>query len=269
MAANHSALDKHCVVIELGLVDEERILKYLYERVYSYNWISRQDYENGKVRLCVWWREDEWKLFCATPLRSFLKRLKNKAQYEKIEISRIMTTDDGIRSVCNNELECINHYYLDEPLRSYLHEFLSPDGFSRSAVALKNQKGRCNLILQTIAPMDISTKLDLLHKVTSAILPQARHQLQQFREEKTYQDPPTLTQFPMGPPSQLITEPPTLSEFPKGPPSPLIAEPADSPTYPILPDPPSPLITEPPDVFLPTFPSSPRTESYYSRSEPC
>ena len=35
MAANHSALDKHCVVIELGLVDEERILKYLYERAYT------------------------------------------------------------------------------------------------------------------------------------------------------------------------------------------------------------------------------------------
>ena len=29
MAANHSVLDKHCVVIELGLVDEERILKRL------------------------------------------------------------------------------------------------------------------------------------------------------------------------------------------------------------------------------------------------
>ena len=53
MAATHSALDKHCVVIELELVDEDRILKYLYEHVYSYNWISRQDRENGKVRLCV------------------------------------------------------------------------------------------------------------------------------------------------------------------------------------------------------------------------
>ena len=129
-----------------------------------------------------------------------MKRLKNKAQYEKIVISRILTTDDGVRLVCNEELGCIRDYYLDEPLRSYLHEFLSPDGSPRSAVELTDQKGRCNLILQMIAPMDISTKLTLLHKVTSVILPQAKQQLQQSKEEKTYQDPP----------SPLITEPPTL-----------------------------------------------------------
>ena len=70
--------DKRCVIIELELVDKERIVKYLNEHVYSYNWILRDDVENRKVRLCVWWREYEHKLFSVTPLRSFLKRLKNK-----------------------------------------------------------------------------------------------------------------------------------------------------------------------------------------------
>ena len=72
-----------------------------------------------------------------------------------------------------------------------------------------------NYYLPMYPPMDISAKLTLLHKVTSVILPQAKHQLQQSKEEKTYQDPP----------SPLITEPPTLTEFPMSPPSPLITEP--------------------------------------------
>ena len=42
MAATHRALDKHCVVIELELVDEERILKYLYEHVCVINPYARQ-----------------------------------------------------------------------------------------------------------------------------------------------------------------------------------------------------------------------------------
>ena len=85
--ATRDVLSRYYVVIELDLVDEERIVKYLYEHDYSYNWILREDKEAEKVRLYIWWREGDCSRFCATPLRSFLKRLKNKVGYEKIIIS--------------------------------------------------------------------------------------------------------------------------------------------------------------------------------------
>ena len=64
--AAHPPLQRNCVVITLDLVDEDRIVKYLHEHVYSYNWILKDDRVAGKVRICVWWREDEYKLFCIT-----------------------------------------------------------------------------------------------------------------------------------------------------------------------------------------------------------
>ena len=81
MATQKDASFSHCVIIQLKRIDEEQILKYLYEHVYSYQWILREDKEAESIRLCVWWRENEYKLFCTSPLRSFLKRLRYKGGY--------------------------------------------------------------------------------------------------------------------------------------------------------------------------------------------
>ena len=227
--ATQDALSRHCVVIELELVDEERILKYLYEHVYSYSWILREDKEAGKVRLCVWWREDECRQFCATPLRSFLKRLKNKAGYDKIIISRTLTTEGGVQTLCDGVLGCISKYYVEGPLYIYLREALSLEPPLK--VESFPEKEKCNRILQMVSSLDMPTKLDLLQKFTSSLVPQVKQKLDvHLPEEKPYILP--------DPPSPLITE-------------------HGSPFSSI------PIVSEL-DVFLPTFPPSPLPETYTS-----
>ena len=224
--ATLDVLSRHCVIIELELVDEERIVKYLYEHVYSYNWILREDKEAGKVRLCVWWREDECRQFCSTPLRSFLKRLKNKAGYEKINISKTLTTDGGVQTLCDGALGSISKYYVEGPLYVYLHELLSLDPPQR--MESSPEKEKCNRILQMISNLDMPAKLDLLQKFTSALVPQINQQLD---TSKPY----------------ILPDPP----------SPLITEPPDSPTHPI------PIVSEFDPFLSPTFPPSPsKSETY-------
>ena len=212
-------LSRHCVIIELELVDEERIVKYLYEHVYSYNWLLREDEEAGKVRLCVWWREGDCRQFCTTPLRSFLKRLKNKAGYDKIIISKQLTTKEGVHVLCNGVLGSISKYYAEGPLYMYLREVLSLE--PPQMVESSPEKEKCNRILQMVSTLGMSAKLDLLQKFASAIVPQVKQKL----DVKPYVLP--------DPPSPLITEP-------------------GSPLPPSI-----PIVSEL-DIFLPsTFPPSP------------
>ena len=226
MATQQDVSARHCVIIQLHQTDEERILKYLYEHVHVYSWILREDKEIGMVRLCVWWRESDYKLFSTSPLRSFLKRLKNKAGYEKISISKPLTTKAGVHALCNGDLQCISKYYAEGPLYMYLREVLSLE--LSQTVESSPKKEKCNHILQMASSLDMSTKLDLLQKFTSSIVPQVKRELdfcQRAPEEKTYILP--------NPPSPLITEP--------GTPRPIHS---------------IPIVSEL-DVFLPTFPSSP------------
>ena len=249
MATEQNVLARHCVVVELHRAHEERILKYLYEHVYSYQWILREDKEIGMVRLCIWWREGDYKQFSTTPLRSFLKRLKNEAGYERMSISKTLTTKAGVHALCNDDLQCISKYYAEGPLYMYLREVLSLE--PPQMVESFPKKEKCNHILQMTSSLDISTKLDLLQKLTSRIVPQVKRELdfyQRAPEEKPriLPDPPSpLITHPGSPRSSLITEP--------GTPRPIHS---------------IPIVSEL-DVFLPTFPCSPRTESYYSRSETC
>ena len=226
MATQKDVLFRHYVIIELQRANEERILKYLYEHVYSYQWILREDKETESICLCVWWRENECRLFCTSPLRSFLKRLKNNAGYEKIRISRTLTTKEGIDTLCNDDLGCISKYYAEGPLYVYLREVLLLE--DPPMVELSPEKEKCNRILQMASTLYMPAKLDLLQKFTSALVPQINQQLD---TSKPY----------------ILPDPP----------SPLITEPPDSPTHPI------PIISEF-DPFLPsTFPPSPsKSETY-------
>ena len=235
MATQQDVSARHCVIIQLSCCDEEAILKYLYEHVHVYSWILREDKEIGMVRLCVWWRESDYKLFSTSPLRSFLKRLKNKAgRHEKISISKPLTTKEGVHVLCNGDLQCISKYYTEGLLYKYLREVLSLELSQK--VESSTTKEKCNHILQMTSSLDMSTKLALLQKFASTIVPQVK------RELDFYQRPPEEKPYIL-----------------QDPPSPLIAEPG-TPVHSI------PIVSEL-DVFLPTFPSSPRTESYYSRSE--
>ena len=195
MATQKDVLFNHCVIIELHRADEERILKYLYEHVYSYQWILREDKETESIRLCVWWRENECKLFCTSPLQSFLKRLKNNAGYEKINISRTLTTKEGIDTLCNDGLVCISKYYAEGP--------------------------------RYVKCCEDPAKLDLLQKFTSALVPQINQQLDTSKPYILPDPPSPLITEPPDSPTHPI---PIISEFdpflpPTFPPSPSKSEP--------------------------------------------
>ena len=216
MATQQDVLARHCVIIELHRADEERILRYLYEHVYSYQWILREDKETGMIRLCIWWREGDYKQFSTSPLRSFLKRLKNKAGYEKMSISKTLTTKEGVHGLCNGDLQCISKYYAEGPLYMYLREVLSLD--PPQMVESSPKKEKCNYILQMVSSLDMSTKLDLLQKFTSSIVPQVKRELD-FYQSVPEEKPPYILP---NPPSPLFTDP-------GNPPSPLFTGPGIHP----------------------------------------
>ena len=134
-------LSRHCVIIHLERTDQERIVKYLHEHVYSYNWLLRKDKGDGKIRLCVWWREDCYRQFCNSPLRSFLKRLGNKAGYDKINISKQLTTKEAVHASDDG----ISKYYAEGPLYIYLRDLLSLE--SSPIETYSPEKKKCNRIL--------------------------------------------------------------------------------------------------------------------------
>ena len=135
------------------------LLKYLSERVYCYNWILKEDEENSKVRLCVWWRKD-YKQFSTTPLRSFLKRLKNKTMFGP-KISERMRTEEGVQRVCKGVCGSISKYYLEEPLYTHLRGLLS-EGIGESNSDEADSP--------VISPrLDISAKLDIILKIVAGV----------------------------------------------------------------------------------------------------
>ena len=165
-----------CVVIELESVDEEHIVKYLHGHVYSYNWILKNDEESSKVLVCVWWREEDHKQFSTTPLRSFIKRLKNKTTYNSIRISGKMSTEEGVQTVCKGVRGSITKYYLEPHLRLYLSDWSSvnPAEIGELPSDRINPNTKCNLILKTVDTMDISDKFYLLQKIMASIIPHAK-----------------------------------------------------------------------------------------------
>ena len=212
MTTQQDVLARHCVIIQLPCCTKERILKYLYEHVHVYSWILREDKEIGMVLLCVWWRESDYKLFSTSPLRSFLKRLKNKAGQEKISISKPLTTKEGvhalcnIHALCNRDVQYISKYYAEGPLYMYLREALSLE--PPQMVESSPKKEKCNHILQMTSGLDMSTKLDLLQKFASTILPQVKRELHFYQSSPKEEKPYTLPN-PPSPSSSLITEPGT------------------------------------------------------------
>ena len=171
------ASHRSCVVIELERADEERLLKYLYEHVYSYNGILKEAEETGKVRVCVWWKEEDYRQFSTTPLRSFLKRLKNKTTPDTIKISEKMSTEEGVHRVCKGVRGSISKHYLDfRDHHPYLRDLLSVDlpTVAELPCDRNDPNTKVNLILKTVDTLDISTKLDLLQKVATTVVVQVK-----------------------------------------------------------------------------------------------
>ena len=101
-----------CVVIELELSGEDRFITYLLARKNDYNWIIRESMEDpSKAKACVWWCKG--KEFFNTPLRSFLKRLRNN-HMPGLTISNKMTSEEGVQLVCKGIPGTIIKYHLRE-----------------------------------------------------------------------------------------------------------------------------------------------------------
>ena len=86
-----------CVVIEFDVPVQDVLLKYLSKNEDNYNWILTAFCE---IRVCVWWKKNVE--FSTTPLRSFLKRLKSKIPINSyLRISRKMSSKEGVQKVYN------------------------------------------------------------------------------------------------------------------------------------------------------------------------
>ena len=211
-----------CVVIELERSDEGRLLKYLYEHVYSYNWILKEAEETDKIRVCVRWKEEDYRMFCTTPLRSFLKRLKNKTTADEIKISQKMSTEEGIQKVCNGIRGSIRKYYLDSPLYPHLRGLLATDlltyGESPCDTTTRPTVGelpsntidvntKVNFILKIIDTLDISSKIGLLQKIAENVAVHAKKLEKRLYEVNENAPSPLSTHTGESTCSSLLDEP--------------------------------------------------------------
>ena len=207
-----------CVVIELDRADEERLLKYFSEHVHDYNWILKEDEESSKARACVWWRKKDYKQFSTTPLRSFLKRLKNKTCFD-IRISGKMSTEEGVQGVCKGVRASISKHYLEAPLSNKLYPYLTgllsvdPPGIGESNSDDPNAP--------IISPkLTILTKLDLLRKITDTVVEQVKkleklEKLEKWLSEVNENIPsPLITHTGESTTSSLLDEPKKEHSYP-------------------------------------------------------
>ena len=217
------AIHTGCVVIELERADEGRLLKYLHEHVYSYNWILKEaGKEISKIRVCVWWKEEDYRMFCTTPLRSFLKRLKNKTTADTIKISSKISTEEGIQKVCKGIPASISKYYLEAPLYPYLRGLLSLDlptagelPSDRTARPTAGElpsnritaNAKVNFILKTVDALDISAKIELLQKIAAAVAVQAMKLEKRLSEANENAPSPLSTHTGESTCSSLFDEP--------------------------------------------------------------
>ncbi len=92
----------------------------------KYNWIlnrlkNSEKLPNDKVGVFVWWFEK--RMFSATPLRSYLKRLKKKERKECFRISRSVKTKSLLKKLVESTKTHVHSWddcYLSKELSEYL-----------------------------------------------------------------------------------------------------------------------------------------------------
>ncbi len=110
-----------CVLITAEEHIWKNIAEYFSKRCLKYNWIVNRpkDLEKSVVDVYVWW--DGKGVFSATPLRSYLKRLKKKNHKECFKISKALKTKSVLRKLVDSTK---THYWDDgfvgEQLTKYL-----------------------------------------------------------------------------------------------------------------------------------------------------
>ena len=125
-----------CVLITTEERIWENIFPYLFKKREEYNWIlnrpkDSEKFPNDKVEVFVWWCEKA--MFSTTPLRSYLKRLKqkdvsqkdggsqNKKRKECFEISKTIKTESILKKLIRSTK---THYWDDSFTGKELSEYL-------------------------------------------------------------------------------------------------------------------------------------------------
>ncbi len=120
-----------CVLITTEEHIWVNILPYLFKKREEYNWIlnrpkDSEKFPNDKVEVFVWWCEKA--MFFTTPLRSYLKRLKqkdgvnrNKKRKECFEISKSIKTESILKKLIRS---AGTHYWDDSFIGKELSEYL-------------------------------------------------------------------------------------------------------------------------------------------------
>ncbi len=110
-----------CVLITVEEHIWKNIAEYFSKRCLKYNWIVNRpkDLEKSVVDVYVWW--DGKGVFSATPLRSYLKRLKKKNHKECFKISKALKTKSVLRKLVDSTK---THYWDDGFIGEQLTKYL-------------------------------------------------------------------------------------------------------------------------------------------------
>ena len=209
-----------CVIIEFDGASQETLLKYLWKNDLSYNWIVTAFDE---IRVCIWWAKNVE--FSTTPLRSFLKRFKNKMPIDSyFKISRKMSTEEGVRKVYDGNgpvmltldtLQGSSICYLTNPVREHVIGLRlqepnneEPGNFFEPSKEEEPVNEEPTPLRVGNPPMvdkdrefklDISNKVDLLLKFTARITTEVKKiskLVEDMIKDKVMDDTP-LQQLPM------------------------------------------------------------------------
>ncbi len=110
-----------CVLITVEEHVWNNTAQYFSKRCLKYNWIVNRpkDLEKSEVEVFVWW--DGKGVFSATPLRSYLKRLKQKNHKECFKISKAVKTKSILKKLVDSTK---THYWDDGFIGKELMEYL-------------------------------------------------------------------------------------------------------------------------------------------------
>ncbi len=116
-----------CILITAEEYIWKNTAQYLSKRCLKYNWIVNRpkDMEKSEVEVFVWWCGKG--VFSATPLRSYLKRLKQKNHKECFKISKTVKTESILKKLVYSTK---THYWDDGFIGKELMEYLKV-GISR------------------------------------------------------------------------------------------------------------------------------------------
>ncbi len=110
-----------CVLITVDEHIWKNTAQYLSKRTSEYNWIVNRpkDLEKSEIEVFVWWAGRA--VFSATPLRSYLRRLKQKNYKECFKISKAVKTKSILRKLINSTK---THYWDNGFVGNELMEYL-------------------------------------------------------------------------------------------------------------------------------------------------